>query len=180
MSATTDKDVKRKKSGIEYKRNAAGEFVCPDCGKTARRHNTMFYHMKSHATTMDHTCSVCSKGFIQKGGLQQHMAQVHPELAEQDDSNTYAHQTTQCPCCDQVMRIRSNLFIHITRKHGNGWVVAPQIVADANTKKKQWVCAGTNCGRSFASSPAFYYHAMECFGKGAPTNIKEALCIHTG
>ena len=176
-TSTDDLMVSKKKSGSQYKRNEAGEFVCPDCGKTAKRHNTMYYHMKSHATTMDHTCSVCSKGFIQKGGLQQHMAQAHPEIAELDDSNPYAHQTTQCPCCDQVMRIRSNLMIHVTRKHGEGWVTPPRTEMDPNTKIKRWICAKECCGKPFSSSPAFYYHAMECYGKGAPEEIRQTFCI---
>jgi hypothetical protein len=146
---------------MTYLRNEAGEFVCPDCGITKKRQNTMFYHMKKHTGEMPHTCTVCSKGFIQKSGLQQHMVQAHPEAAA---AAGCAVMEFACPCCDHSCRVKSNLYIHIARKHGSGWVP---------TASGEPVC--TRCAKGFSSATAYYYHAVTCFANDAPSVIVKSL-----
>jgi hypothetical protein len=148
---------------MTYLRNAAGEFVCPDCGITKARQNTMFYHMKKHAGAMSHVCGVCSKGFIQKSGLQQHMIQAHPEAAAAAGCKVAEW---ECPCCDHTAKVKSNLLIHIGRKHGAGWV-PPVSVTSACT------CGG--CDKEFSSATAYYYHAVSCFVDVAPEKIEAAI-----
>ena len=116
----------------------------------------MFYHMKKHAGDFSHVCAEhgCAKTFIQKAGLQQHMAHAHPsENAIQ----------WRCPCCDHACKMKANLLIHIGRKHGNGWVPS----MDNN------VCVG--CAKSFSSATAYYYHAVQCFTP--PPSMIEKLAI---
>jgi hypothetical protein len=134
----------------DYIRNEEGLYVCPHCPKTTKRQNTMFYHLEKHSGETKHNCTVCSKGFIQKSGLQQHMAQAHPEV--EDSSNPYLTKEWSCPCCTHVCRMKANMLIHIARKHGQKWV--PTYV-DTTT-----CCSG--CPKMFASPSAYYYHAMQC------------------
>jgi hypothetical protein len=141
-----------------YIRNAAGEFVCPHCGITKARQNTMYYHMKKHTGEMSHICGVCSKGFIQKSGLDQHMLQAHSTGVTE----------YECPCCDHSCKMKANLVIHIARKHGDGWIPTVPTAGGA-------ICTG--CERSFSSPTAYYYHAAACFCAKAPTTIAEFLAV---
>jgi hypothetical protein len=138
-----------------YTKNEKGEFVCPHCGETKKRQNTMFYHMKKHAGDFTHTCSLCQKGFIQKSGLMQHMVQIHPEAA--DGAPAY-----NCPCCEHSCPIKSNLLIHIARRHGAGWI---PVATGA--------CTCTGCKKDFSSATAYYYHAASCFP--APADIADKV-----
>lgn len=156
MTTVDTKTVK-----MTYLRNEKGEFVCPDCGVTKTRQNTMFYHMKKHAGILNHVCGVCSKGFIQKSGLVQHMIQAHPDEAA--TVGVIAPELS-CPCCDHTCRVKSNLQIHIARKHGCGWV--PPVTGAAT-------CTG--CSKAFSSATAYYYHATTCFRGSAPPEISLAL-----
>lgn len=148
---------------MTYIRNAAGEFVCPHCGITKARQNTMFYHMKKHAGDLSHVCGVCSKGFIQKSGLDQHMLQAHS--SEIAGAGVVEH---SCPCCDHSCKMKANLLIHIARKHGDGWVPSVPTASGAT-------CTG--CERTFASPTAYYYHAAACFADKAPVAIAGFLTI---
>lgn len=140
---------------MTYIRNEAGEFVCPECGVIKARQNTMFYHMKKHAGALTHQCAEpgCGKGFIQKSGLQQHMAQAHPA----EGCTLYT-----CPCCPHTCKMKNNLIIHIGRKHGAGWI--PELCADGT-------CGG--CKKEFSSDTSYYYHAVQCFQ--APAEIATKL-----
>ena len=128
---------------LTYNRNDAGLFTCPYCDKITTRQNTMFYHLKKHAGILDYKCSVsgCTKAFIQKSGLQQHMKQVHPSIENQPLLN--------CPDCSHSCRMKPNMDIHIARKH------SPHIPVYTGT------CEG--CKKSFKSATAYYYHAVLCF-----------------
>jgi hypothetical protein len=164
-STTDPKATKTVSAGAKttYIRNAAGEFVCPHCGVTKARQNTMYYHMKKHTGEMSHFCGVCSKGFIQKSGLDQHMLQAHPTeaAAAGADVSLYA-----CPCCDHSSKMKANLVIHIARKHGGGWI--PDVPTSGGS-----TCSG--CDRCFSSPTAYYYHAATCFSAKAPATIAEFL-----
>lgn len=144
-----------------YTKNEKGEFVCPHCGETKKRQNTMFYHMKKHAGDFTHTCTLCQKGFIQKSGLVQHMLQVHPEAA--DGATTW-----KCPCCDHSCAIKSNLLIHVARRHGTGWI--PPATND---------CSCSGCKKEFSSATAYYYHAACCFPAPATLSEKVAPLLPT-
>ena len=138
----------------KYQKNEAGEFVCPHCGETKARQNTMFYHMKKHTGDMKYVCSVpgCDRKFIQKSGLTQHMAQAHATGAPE----------WGCPCCDHTCRMKANMSIHIARMHGE--TVAPAASSGAT------VCVV--CDKTFASATAYYYHAGECFDvKEVPVSL---------
>ena len=139
----------------KYSRNENGEFVCADCGVVKNRQNTMFYHMKKHAGDMTHVCSVpdSGKAFIQKSGLQQHIAQMH----------TPGGTVWSCPCCAHTCKMKANLVIHIGRKHGSGWI--PPM--DSNG------CTG--CKKQFTSVTAYFYHAVQCFQ--APDEIADKMAI---
>ena len=138
-----------------YIKNDKGLCVCPTCGETKARQNTMFYHMKKHTGEFNHACTLCDAKFIQKSGLVQHMTQAHP---------TGAEPSWACPCCDHTSKMKANLLIHIGRKHGEGWIPA---VAGACT------CGG--CKKGFGSATAYYYHAVQCFGSAAPEAVKLAI-----
>jgi hypothetical protein len=150
-----------------YIRNEKGEFVCPDCGVTKARQNTMYYHMKKHTGEMSHFCGVCAKGFIQKSGLQQHMLQAHPTVAAAAGTDVTEF---ECPCCDHSCKMKANLVIHIARKHGAGWI--PDVPTSGGA-----ICSG--CDRSFASPTAYYYHAATCFAAKAPATITDFLGVAT-
>jgi hypothetical protein len=151
MAATTTTMTTTK-----YQKNEAGEFVCPHCGETKARQNTMFYHLKKHTGDMKYVCSVpgCDRKFIQKSGLTQHMAQAHPSGAP----------AWGCPCCDHTCRMKANMSIHIARMHG-------EVPPAASTGATECVV----CEKSFASATAYYYHAVACFGvKEEPVCLTEA------
>jgi hypothetical protein len=143
----------------KYIKNDAGLFVCPDCGETKKRQNTMFYHMKKHTGNYDYPCKEagCDKAFIQKSGLEQHMMQVHRKEKGVQWS---------CPCCDHTCTMKNNMMIHIGRKHGSGWI------PEAETKVE---CLCNGCATVFNSDTAYYYHAISCFE--APADIAEKLAL---
>lgn len=140
----------------KYQKNEAGLYVCPECGETKARSNTMYYHMLKHTGEVKHTCPVagCGKGFIQKSGLTQHMNQVHANVV---DAAVF-----ECPCCDHTARQKPNLLIHIGRKHGDGWI--PRAIGAGAT-----LCQG--CDKEFQSATAYYYHAVTCFKEKAPAKV---------
>jgi hypothetical protein len=158
-----------KSSASIYKQNEHGEYVCPDCGVTKNRKNTMFYHMKTHTGEKNYVCTVpgCDKAFVQKSGLTQHMRQLHP-AQDKTVATTYA-----CPCCDHTAAIKSNLMIHIGRKHGADWIPARE--ADGTCKG----CSHKDCSRSFASPTAYFYHAVGCFVAAAPEPVRAFLRADT-
>ena len=148
----------------KYHRNEAGQFVCPECDKVTDRQNTMFYHLKKHAGDLSYKCTEvgCDRAFIQKSGLQQHVAQAHPNI--KDANNPYSNQIYSCtePGCEHTSRMKANLLIHIARKH------SPWIPAYSS------ICTG--CVKSFASATAYYYHATTCSGLKTSEKTSEKTC----
>jgi len=144
-----------------YIRNTEGLFVCPEkgCGAIKKRQNTMFYHMKKHAGARTHVCSVpgCGSSFIQKSGLDQHMAQKH--------STTVGW---SCPFCDHGCKMKVNLIIHIGRRHCASWI--PPYSEEG--------CNG--CKKPFTSEGGYYYHALQCFAAPPECSEKMALVMNTG
>jgi len=148
------------KKELKYIRNDEGNFTCPHCDKVTTRQNTMFYHLKKHAGILNYKCTEpgCDRAFIQKSGLQQHLAQAHPPSQV---PNLYA--CTEAGC-DHSSRMKANLIIHIGRKHGAGWI--PAIGEDG-------ACSG--CDKQFSSPTAYYYHAVQCFRTQVPDTFAEKL-----
>lgn len=149
-------------TSIVYIKSDSGEFVCPfdDCGFITAKQNTMHYHQKNHTGDKSHACSVCPKKFVQKSGLDQHMAQVHRDVA--DPGNIYAGISWSCPCCDHVAKMKPNMRVHIMRKHCGTAV-------PALTANQTCVC----CEKTFKSPTAYYYHAATCFD--LPVEMKAAV-----
>jgi hypothetical protein len=140
--------IQEKKPHNVYIQNEAKQFICPHCDKTTNRQNTMFYHIeKKHTEMKKHQCTECTKGFVNKSGLQTHMAQVHPHV--QDESNPYLKISWSCPCCDHTCRMKANMAIHIARKHGSTWI--PPYSPSCG-----------NCKKEVGSPTAYYYHAIQC------------------
>ena len=150
MDKTQPTEMNEIKKTTKYVRNNAGQYTCPHCDKVTDRQNTMYYHIKKHLGNLDYPCTVpgCTKAFIQKGALQQHVAQAHPAVV--DTENPYANQIHTCtePGCKHTCRMKANLQIHMARKH------SPWIPIYSGT------CVG--CVRPFASATAYYYHAWTC------------------
>ena len=140
-----------------YIRNESGLYVCPHCGETKNRQNTMYYHIKKHIGVTDHKCLEpgCGKEFIQKSGLDQHRIQSHP---------TDSVQLWSCGFCTHSTKSRANLMIHIGRCHSNGWI--PK-------QLESHTCSG--CNRRFISDTAYFYHAVGCFASCATDEIKIGL-----
>lgn len=132
--------------GLEYQRNADGDFVCPFCGKVVpkEKQNTMHYHLKTHAGDLPHKCATCGKGYAQKQSLDLHILWNH-----QKDKNI-----VECPVkgCGFKATTWANRRIHFLRKHCKAEV--SKIHGDGHTCKV--------CQKSFNSSTAFYYHAGDC------------------
>ena len=145
-----------------------GLFICPECGETKARSNTMYYHMKSHAKILDYICEEpgCGRGFIQKSALIQH--RLHMHVSTLSDPSTTGDTALSCPLCKhKTAKTKANLIIHIGRVHGAGWL--PE--ADVG-KLGTHDCA---CGKQLLSATAYAYHAVRCYISYAPPEIQKWL-----
>lgn len=137
----------------KYIRNETGQFVCPTCGVTKEKQNTMYYHMKRHEEEMPHTCGICKKGFLQRQTLELHMRSKHADAPEKV-SKAYA-----CPHadCEFSAHTKGNCRTHYYRVHC-GLEVAEILYHDKEAGTIE--CVG--CDRTFSSLGLFYYHCSEC------------------
>jgi hypothetical protein len=155
LSAIASSIVSTIKGAVErkgYTKNAAGHFVCPHCGETKEKQNTMFYHMQTHEGKLPYECNVCKKGFVQKQELLLHKQRRHAqELKGSADA-------VVCPFddCDFEDIRKGNVRIHCIRMH------AREYISDDMIKRSgtQWSCdlCDYNCG----SQAGLYYHLSSC------------------
>ena len=140
---------------LTYTKNDKGQFVCPHCGVTKDKQNTMHYHMRKHEEEPTHTCKICKKGFLQKQTLDMHIKSRHPEVLKGiDDSKKF-----KCPFdkCEFSALTKGNCIIHCLRVHFQEEIKAIMTIDD-DTKEIE--C--DECLTKFGSSSAFYYHCKKC------------------
>lgn len=141
----------------KYVRNADMEYVCPHCGIVEAKQNTMLYHIQSkHEHKFRFECTRCETNpkFLQRCTYLHHLATIHPENphVSEEDINPYAGVAYNCPCCIHTTHTKANILIHFARSHCKDWIPA---------FAKATPC--TECGKQFASSSAYLYHAIGCF-----------------
>ena len=137
---------------FEYTKNEAGEYVCPHCGETKKKQNTMHYHLKKHTGNLGYECNICKKEFLHKQALDVHKA-THTKEKKQ---------MLQCDHegCEFQAVTKANMRIHAMRIHYKKETAA--------ILKKNGTCFGCeSCSKEFASGTAFYYHAWDCLEIGA-------------
>ena len=148
---------------MKYEKNADGEFVCIYCGVTKRRQNTMRYHQLTHENELNHSCTICSKSFLQKQTLDMHMKSKHSEHCEEPAKYS-------CPFdnCAFTSLTKGNGIIHCLRIH------CQEEIMEVNHETKSLGCKG--CEKTFASSCGFYYHVSHCLKQIATkTEEKQGL-----
>ena len=150
---------------MEYKRNDAGDFVCPHCDKVVPKEhqNTMHYHMKLHDGELPHKCSYCKSEFQHKGGLDMHKMARHPERMKSVEK-------LECPVdkCPYSSITKANLKIHFLRIH-----CKTQVNAIKEGSGSDIGCKSCKC--HFKSSTAYYYHVGACIKGDAIPHFKEVV-----
>jgi hypothetical protein len=143
------------KPRMTYLRNEAMEYVCPDCGITESKQNTMHYHMKTHLGVMPNTCEFCKKSFLQKQQLTTHLTtnagkDGHPAI----DMATVT--MYECPFdgCLFESNNKGNCRTHCMRVH-----VAEETAAILE-RGEDISCR--QCSNVFKSLGQFYYHSLDC------------------
>lgn len=131
----------------QYLKNEEAAFVCPNCGITRKRQNTMHYHMKQ-CTEKTHVCRHCDSEFIMKHSLDIHIQTEHPEHVE------VPLEKHHCPYkdCKYVSFAKGNTRVHYIRVH------CKDMVEPLQDKKNSCI----ECKKQFASQPAFIYHTPYC------------------
>lgn len=167
VKKSTQKSTYNTKSELmKYEKNANGEFVCIYCGVTKRRQNTMRYHQLTHENELNHSCTICSKSFLQKQTLDMHMKSKHSEHC--DNAAKYS-----CPFdnCAFTSLTKGNGIIHCLRIHCQDEI---KEIMEVNNETKTIHCKC--CEKSFASSCGFYYHVGTCLKQVATkTEEKQGL-----
>jgi hypothetical protein len=143
----------------KYEKNEAGLFVCPTCGATKEKQNTMFYHIKAHANVLPFQCKLCPKTFLQAQTLANHIAAKHSK----------GGQAVACPCCPYKACQKANVIRHFLRAHCSEELSK---LADTESTSGTWTCRA--CERPFQSNPAFTYHAAGCIRLADPA-LQERL-----
>ena len=148
-------------SSSKYIRNEAGHFVCPHCDKVTEKQNTMYYHVKKH-----HTNDLPFE-FLQKSAFLHHLATVHAEAPDvAGEKNPYAGVEYACPTCEHKTHTKANMLIHYVRAHCRDWIPAFD---------KKACCS--HCDKEYASSSAYYYHAVGCFRETSGAHAEKLLRI---
>ena len=157
---------KTSKELMKYEKNADGEFVCIYCGVVKRRQNTMRYHQLTHENELNHSCTICSKSFLQKQTLDMHMKSKHSEHCEEPAKYS-------CPFdnCAFTSLTKGNGIVHCLRIHCQEEI---KEIMEVTHETKSLGCKG--CEKTFASSCGFYYHVSHCLKQIATkTEEKQGL-----
>jgi len=152
---------------MKYEKNANGEFVCIYCGVTKRRQNTMRYHQLTHENELNHSCTICSKSFLQKQTLDMHMKSKHSEHCEEPSKYS-------CPFdnCAFTSLTKGNAIIHCLRIHCQEEI---KEIMEVNHETKTLNCKC--CEKTFASSCGFYYHVLRCLKQVVKTEEKQGKLL---
>ena len=147
-----------------YQRNEHGQFVCPTCGVTKERQNSMHYHMKKHQTdAATYLCSYCPKSFFQKQTLELHVRTKHADPLTEDT----APPAFSCPfpACTFHSHTKGNCVIHCLRVH-----FQEEITPHLHLVQERRIYTCLHCQNEFQSTTAFYYHIKNCitFDKTTP------------
>ncbi len=140
---------------LKYIINAEGEFVCEFCGFTAgpKNQSTMHYHLRKHQESNKHKCEHCNYSCVQKCTMDAHVKAKHSKAESKQIC---------CPHegCKFKSLTKSNCRTHYLRQHCFDLI---EPVLEDKTH-----CS--TCQKTFASSPAFYYHVVSCiaFDEGDP------------
>lgn len=132
-----------------YTKNADGQYVCPTCGATKTKQNTMHYHMKTHETRLPYECNFCKKEFLHASTLELHKRAQHSKETEK---------LMRCNVPDCQFKgtlTKANLLIHYIRKHCAKEAQAALDISDTGHMCKL-------CGKNTKSLTAFHYHVMSC------------------
>ena len=160
-----------------YQKNAAGHYVCPHCGVTKERQNTMHYHLKKHEGRLPFECEHCNKEFLQASTLALHIAARHPDVAKAaaDAAKSYANADRvpllySCPDCPQTSLTKANSVLHYLRKH-----CADEVKVFQNQSTHSLTCAA--CQKVCNSSTAYLYHVASagCLTAHLPAEKGRAL-----
>lgn len=151
QNSTKSQSQSQSQSQMQYQKNENGEFVCIYCGVTKRRQNTMRYHQLTHENVLNHSCTVCSKSFLQKQTLELHMKSKHSDLCAKVEK-------FECPfeSCAFSSLSRGNTIIHAYRRH------CKEEIKDIMEQHEDKTITCKACDKSFPSSCGFYYHVGSC------------------
>ncbi|XP_037939466.1 transcription factor grauzone-like isoform X1 [Teleopsis dalmanni] len=84
---------------------------CKICGRTCPSRTALLRHVNySHKLQKNLSCNYCDRTFKQEKNLKEHMA-IHTGL-----------QLYSCPHCAKECRSKSNMYVHIKRKHVDEWL----------------------------------------------------------
>lgn len=147
-----------------YIRTEQGTFICPTCGVTKQRQNSMHYHMKKHQQDPNHTCQYCNKTFLQKQTLELHLRTKHTDRLVEDGvagaaSASGFKPSYSCPIsgCDYQSHTKGNCVIHCLRVH-----FQEEITPHLRVVQDRRVYSCGHCLNEFQSTTAFYYHIKSC------------------
>jgi len=166
VAAATDPPRKPRPPALPlvYQRNENGQFVCPTCGVTKERQNSMHYHMKKHQTdAATYRCLYCTKSFFQKQTLELHVRTKHADpLAEDVTPPAFS---CPFPACTFQSHTKGNCVIHCLRVH-----FQEEITPHLHLVQERRVYTCLQCQNEFQSTTAFYYHIKNCitFDKTTP------------
>lgn len=155
-----------------YQKNAAGHYVCPHCGVTKERQNTMHYHLKKHEGRLPFQCTHCDKEFLQAVTLALHISARHPNAAATSSAKAVlsASPAFSCPCCEHTALTKANAVLHYLRKH-----CADEVKVFQDKSTQLLACAA--CQKQCNSSTAYLYHIASagCLGGHLPAEKGRAL-----
>ena len=144
------------KENPKYTKNESGDYICPHCPKyTAKRMNTMLYHMKKHAGEYPHECKYCDCKFNFYKPLEYHIQSKHPEYVKKEQTPSFKCPCASCSYCAATDRDRK---VHFVRKHCKDQL--SNLLQKSETK---FMCS--QCSREFNSRDMFCYHAVDCLNK---------------